>query len=271
MNMIIVRFGELFIKSKPVKERFLNQLTDNIEEGLRRNGIKAKVINKRLRLFVTPEEDEEEALKVITRVFGVVSASKARVTRPELDEVTQAALEMTQNWEKGTYAVRAQRITKNYPFTSTEAEREVGGAIQDEKGLKVDLDNPNKTLFLEFYGEKAHLFKEKQEGPGGLPLGVAGTLKANIETEKDLAACWMMMKRGCLIQPTQTNPELKKHHEKWSITNKKPSEIEGEVKGTFELKELGEIKKKKETPTYTPLIGLTEKELNELTTKIKED
>lgn len=266
--MIVARFGELFLKSKPVKKRFLNQLGNNIRTGLEREGIKVNVSVKRLRITIETEDssEEEKALRIMKRTFGLVSVSRALRTEPKLDKVTEKALKLTSNWKKGTFAARAQRITKNYPFTSIEAEREVGGEVQEQTGLKVDLDNPNHSLFLEFYGEDAYVFTEKQRGPGGLPLGVAGTLEADIKNEKDLAACWMMMKRGCLIKPIEINPELKETFEKWSLTDKKPGEPVGRVSGAFELNEIEE--EGKEGPVYRPLIGLKRRELKEIKARI---
>lgn len=266
--MIVARFGELFLKSKPVKKRFLNQLGNNIRTGLRREGIDADVSVRRLRITVDTKgfEEEARALEVMKRIFGLVSISPAVRTEPKLNEVTDKAIQMTADWKEGTFAARAQRITKEYPFTSTEAEREVGGAVQDQIGLKVDLDEPDHSLFMEFYGKDAYVFTEKHEGPGGLPLGVAGTLKAEIKTENDLAACWMMMKRGCLIKPVEIAPKLEKVLEKWNLTDKKPGEVVGRVSGAFELNEIE--KGDGEEPVYRPLIGLNREELEEIKAKV---
>lgn len=267
--MIIARFGEIFLKSKQVKKRFISQLVNNIQTTV--NG---RVRGKRLRIYIYPD-NEEKAKEKLRKIFGVVSISPAKETKPRIEKIKKEALKATRNWEKGTFAVRAQRITKDYDFNSQDIEREIGAAIQKQTDLEVDLDNPNHVFYVELYKDKAHTFTEKIEAPRGLPLGVSGTIEAEIETEEDLIACWMMMKRGCIIKPVNKNSmdsKLKKTLDKWHVTNKKPDEeILGEVKGTTEVKETLKESKEREKPVYTPLIGLSEEKIEELKEKVFED
>lgn len=258
--MIVARFGEIFLKSKPVKKRFKSQLINNIQTA-----VDGKVSRKRLRILVYQDE-EEEAIKKLGRVFGIVSFSPAEETKPDIDEVKEIAREKTKNWE-GTFAVRAQRITKDYSFTSKDVEEEVGAVIQGETGLEVDLDDPDNVFYAEFYGDDAYVFTEKIKGPGGLPLGVSGTLEASLENENDLLACWMMMKRGCLIKTLKTDSRIKKAFEKWNQTDKKPGRVFGSIKSTLDVDEVL-LKEKREKPVYTSLIGLNEKELENLRERV---
>ncbi len=259
--MIVARFGEIFLKSDKVKKRFLSQLINNIKTA-----VDEEVTRKRLRIYIYPE-NEEKTLKELKKVFGLVSISPAKETKPKLDEIKKIAKQKTSEWE-GTYSVRAKRITKDYPFTSKDAEEEIGATIQQETGLEVDLDNPDNTLYIEFYEDKAHIFTEKIKTPGGLPLGVSGTLEAEITSKEDLTACWMMMKRGCLIKLQKTNPELKKTFKKWNLTPKKPSEPQGKITGTTEIDQFTQENKETEKPLYAPLLGLKEGEISDLETKI---
>ncbi|MFW5902784.1 MAG: THUMP domain-containing protein [archaeon] len=268
--MIVARFGEIFLKSKPVKKRFLTQLANNMRTALRKEGIKAEVIEKRLRLYIYPDTEEEKALRVLKRIFGVVSLSKATEVNPEVNEIKKESEKKIKDWKAGTFAVKAQRISKKYSFTSKDLEIEVGSLIQKETGLEVDLSNPDKVLYIEVYRDKAHVFTDKTRGPGGIPLGVAGTLRSPLKTKEDLAASWMMMKRGCMIKPidNEINSQIKRSFEEWDLTDKKTSEPVGTVTGTKNIKELLKDYKKYQKPIYTPLIGLKEKEIEQLKKRI---
>jgi len=272
--MIIGRFGEIFLKSKPVKKRFLSQLGNNMRTALRREEIEAKVKEKRLRLYVYPKHDskESEALNTLKRVFGIVSLSRATETEPEKQRIKEKTEEMIKEWPNtGTFAVRAQRITKDHPFTSKDLEEELGAAINNEKNLEVDLDNPDRTLYVEIYNDKAHVFTEKIRGTGGVPLGVAGTLKSPLKTPEDLAAAWMMMKRGCMIKPINAkdiNPELKKSFQEWNLTRKEPEGPVGTVTGSTKMEKSIKDHEEYQRPVYTPLIGMDQKEIEQLKCRI---
>lgn len=264
-NMIVARFGEIFLKSKPVRKRFISQLINNIQTA-----VDGEVSRKRLRILIYPE-NEEKALEELRKVFGLVSISPAKETEPDIDKVKEIAKEESKDWE-GTFAVKAQRISKDYSFTSKDVEEEVGAVIQEETGLEVDLDDPDNIFYAEFYGEDAYTFTEKVESPGGLPLGVSGTLEAKIEDEDDLIACWMMMKRGCIIRPLNKNSMQKKlrdRFEEWHLTDKKPDkESIGIFIGEKDPIEASGRSEGRETPVYAPLTGLNPSELRELKEKV---
>ena len=42
-------------------------------------------------------------------------------------------------------------------------------------------------------------------GPGGLPSGVQGLILAHLDSEMDILCAWLMMHRGCRIQPLKGN------------------------------------------------------------------
>jgi len=268
--MIIGRFGEIFLKSKPVKKRFLSQLGNNMRTALEKEGIKAKVSEKRLRLYVYLEDDSREpkALNTLKRVFGIVSLSRATETEPEKQRIKEKSEQMIKEWPNtGTFAVRAQRITKDHPFTSKDLEEEIGAAINNEKDLEVGLDNPDRTLYVEVYNDKAHVFTEKVRGPGGVPLGVAGTLKSPLETPEDLSAAWMMMKRGCMIKPMSeknVDSELKESFKKWNLTNKKPEEPLGTVTGSTTIEKALKDHEEYQRPIYHPLTGMNKEEIDQI-------
>ena len=78
-----------------------------------------------------------------------------------------------------------------------EIDREVGGAVADEFGFKVDLENPELTISIEILPEGAYVSAGKIPGAGGLPVGITGRgltlLSGGIDSP---VAAHRMMKRG---------------------------------------------------------------------------
>jgi thiamine biosynthesis protein ThiI len=99
------------------------------------------------------------------------------------------------------FAVRARR-TGSHPFTSQELARDLGSDVMDrfpDRSLRVDLTHPTVELFVEVRGPRTYLYFDRVEGPGGLPLGVAGRLVARVNGERGALGAYLMMKRGCRV------------------------------------------------------------------------
>ncbi|MCJ7720712.1 MAG: tRNA 4-thiouridine(8) synthase ThiI, partial [Candidatus Hadarchaeum sp.] len=73
---IIVRYGELALKSEKVRRRFEWQLIDNIELSLR--GLKHRIRRERGRIFV--DTTSAKVLDKLASVPGIVSVSIASKT-----------------------------------------------------------------------------------------------------------------------------------------------------------------------------------------------
>ena len=69
MNGILVSFGELFIKSKPVQELFKRKLENNIKQAFARNKIKAKIEPSYDKLFLKIED--KNAILVLKNIPGI--------------------------------------------------------------------------------------------------------------------------------------------------------------------------------------------------------
>ncbi|MFH1098827.1 MAG: tRNA uracil 4-sulfurtransferase ThiI [Candidatus Uhrbacteria bacterium] len=99
-----------------------------------------------------------------------------------------------------SFAVRVKRGNKSYPETSIELERRIGAAIQAAVNLRVDLERPDFTVHIEIVEDEVFVLFEKQNGPGGLPVGVSGRAVALLSGGFDSpVAAWRIMKRGCSL------------------------------------------------------------------------
>ena len=197
---IIVRYGELALKSEKVRMRFERQLIGNIELSLR--GLKHRIRRERGRIFV--DTSSVKVLDKLTNVPGIVSVSIASKTNAVLDAISKVAVDIAKRTlgKNRTFAVRASRVGV-HDFSSKEVNEVVGSAIlKAVHGSKVNLSRPDHTIFVEVRGSDAYIFVEKRAGVGGLPVGTQGKVVTLLSHGIDgPIATYLMMKRGCIVFP----------------------------------------------------------------------
>jgi thiamine biosynthesis protein ThiI len=85
-------------------------------------------------------------------------------------------------------------------MNSMEVDREVGAAIVDAFGYRVDLRDPELTVSIEILADAAFVSAGKIPGPGGLPVGISGRALALISGGIDSpVAAYRMMRRGLTL------------------------------------------------------------------------
>lgn len=199
---VLVRYGELALKSPPVRREFEHALGRNILEQFRRAGLDCRLRADHGHLYVTAE-DGATALRLLRRIFGVTSLSPVVEVPAIPAEIERALLEGSGEAlpPGASFAIRARR-TGQHPFTSQMLARDLGGAVLarwPERQLTVDLDHPSVELTVEVRANRAYLYRERYTGPGGLPLGVAGRLVALVDGMRGALGAFLMMKRGCRV------------------------------------------------------------------------
>jgi thiamine biosynthesis protein ThiI len=206
---VVVRHGELGVKSDQVRMKMERQLRAHVEALMADRGIPGTVATARNRLYVETEV-VEAATAAATDAFGVVSASPALRTEPRMDTILGVVRAATRAcYDGGAFAVDANRAGPSdaHPFSSVDVERQGGEAVGEaveRMGYEpqVDLDDPDFTVFVDCRPETAFVFVEKRPGPGGLPLGSQRPLIALLSGGHDSpVAAWLAMKRGSPVIP----------------------------------------------------------------------
>lgn len=210
-DSIIVRYGEIFTKSEPVKRQFSGRLARNIRAALPG----ADVAPRRNRIYVAYGKKADN----LKRIFGITSFSPAFSVPADMDAIKKTALALLKKSKKGSFAVASKRLTEDWKISPHRMNVEVGQVLKDGTGRTVNLDNPDVAIGVEVYGSTAYIFNETIPGPGGLPLGTQGKAVALFDGTKSLAACWMAMKRGLEVVPVCASKKLAalaKPLEKWA-------------------------------------------------------
>jgi thiamine biosynthesis protein ThiI len=210
-TVILVRYGELSLKSPYVRRYFESVLIRNINQALAQEKLQGFVTKDRGRIYLqTPRI--ERCCRVLRRVFGIVSLSPAVETIAQLDTISAVALQLTREslTKQQSFAIRASR-TGTHPFTSQDIAVRVGNDIVHEIHASVDLTDPDMELFIEIRDRRAFLFTDKIRGVGGLPRGTQGTVLAFIDTPGSMLAAWYLMHRGCNAVFIVTNNSRERH------------------------------------------------------------
>jgi len=150
----------------------------------------------------------------------------------DLEEIKSKALEIAEKKQFSSFKVYAKRSNKRFPFSSIEINEIIGKEIKEKLSKKVDLRNPELTIFIEIGNKNAYIYTEKYKGIGGLPAGSQGKVIALISGGIDSpVASWLMMKRGCkVIFLHFYNENLVAYPRKVEEIVKKLAEYQGETK-----------------------------------------
>ncbi|MBE7079819.1 MAG: tRNA 4-thiouridine(8) synthase ThiI [Clostridiales bacterium] len=199
-KVIIIRYSEIYLKGKN-RGFFERAFETNLRRAI--EDFDAELIKNSGRYLVQnfPEEQTDEIIEKLKKVFGLHTLSLAYETSSDMDSIFEAA--KLQAHSQGTFKVESHRGDKKYPLTSVEISKTLGGLLLDyAKGaLKVDVHNPSFTVRVDIRENgKALVFGDFIEGANGMPVGTAGKglllLSGGIDSP---VAGHMMAKRGMKI------------------------------------------------------------------------
>jgi len=189
---------DLFLKSRPTRDRFVRRLSSNLEMALERSGIEAAVSRIGAQELGVASADPDLSADCARRVFGVGRVSLCRpLPFDGMEGLALAAAAAAGHRVAGRrFAVRVRR-RGSHQWSSTDLERLLGSMLLDDSA-GVDLVDPEETIRLLVTGDEAMLVVRSWEGPGGLPLGSQSQALALFSGGIDSAvAAWMMMRAGC--------------------------------------------------------------------------
>ena len=124
-NCILLRYGEIGLKSKRTRSAFEKKYVYAIEEALKRNGLSTFTIQNFGGRFVIFSNQVENILPILKRISGIQSFSPAVHSFFSSKEDLLSGIKKygTPLIQGKTFAVRAKRVGK-HDFDSKELERE---------------------------------------------------------------------------------------------------------------------------------------------------
>jgi tRNA uracil 4-sulfurtransferase len=197
MRYLIGRYHEIALKGQN-RWRFTAQLKRNLLEIMGDYGLGAiRSEGPRLLVELPDELDDQTAIERGALLFGVQNFTISRVVTPDINLIAREVLAAVQGTAASSFAVRTRRENKKFPLNSMQIDREIGTVVKQALGIAVDLEQPELTINIEIFKDRAFFSAGKHAGPGGLPVGISGRAVALLSGGIDSpVAAYRMMRRG---------------------------------------------------------------------------
>ena len=214
-KLIMIKYAELNTKKDNIG-MFLKALKQNITEKI---GDKATVLFDKGRMFIKASDEHfDEVLLKVQKVFGIHEIMIGYETNStDIEVIEETLLLVTRDLSFTSFKVETKRSDKNYPLTSLEISKHLGGVILKSRDrIVVDVHHPEVTINVEVRKDHAYIYVDKIKGLGGYPVGTLGKgllmLSGGIDSP---VAGFLAMKRGVKLEaiyfesPPHTSVEAK--------------------------------------------------------------
>ncbi len=204
-EILLAKYGEIILKGGN-RPRFESILVNNINNAIK------KVANAKVRLAqATVYIDVEDETKIdlvlerLTKVFGIVSVTKAAVCEKTVESIKEVAKEyLAKDLDKPIkFKVESKRSDKSFPLNSVELSQNIGSFLNGEfPKIRCDVHEPDATVKVEVRDFAAYVYiaENKRQGQGGMPIGTGSkaTLLLSGGIDSPVAG-HMIAKRGVTI------------------------------------------------------------------------
>ena len=205
-EVLLVSYSEIALKSRPVRRMLENRLCSHIRTALELEGFSGAKVGRIQGRLIVGDVEPEAAAEAVARVFGVASTMPAIEINADFETIVQTVATLGQRVIEPhqTFAVDARRIGRQ-GYSSEDIEVASGSEVLKQlsaKGVKVNLEKPDKTIHVEVRGGIAYVYCQVFPGPCGLPFGSQGRLIGLLSGGIDSpVATWLMMRRGAYVNP----------------------------------------------------------------------
>lgn len=200
MDAIVVHYHEISLKggNRPL---FIRRLIRNLAQGTAGLGVRAiRRLPGRIVLDLEPGAPLAEIEERVGQVFGIANFSPALNTPARLPAFREAVARLLEGRSFESFRITARRAFKVFPMTSEEVNRDLGTFVLSRFSTRVNLDQPALTVHVEILPREAFVYLDRRPGPGGLPVGVSGSVVALLSGGIDSpVAAWRMQRRGCQV------------------------------------------------------------------------
>jgi len=200
-KLIVIKYGELTTKKDNINF-FLKTLQKNIEKTLVDYNFEIKYDKGRMFIFAD-EKYLEDIINKLKNVFGIheIIIGYELIER-DFEVIEQNLLELIKTKEFATFKVETKRSDKDYPLTSMEMNRKLGGSVLKNKpNIRVDVHNPEVLINIEIRTKAVYIYFDRISGYSGFPLGSLGKgllmLSGGIDSP---VAGFLTMSRGVKLE-----------------------------------------------------------------------
>lgn len=192
-----IHYGEVGLKGKN-RAFFEKRLVQNIKLSLQGTGYtEVKRLHDRILVLLDNTTDISAIEKRLRRVMGIAHFELVNLSEKDMSAIKEISLKSIEGKDFETLKVETKRSDKNFPLTSPEISKEIGGHLIQNTGYRADMHNPDLTVRIDISRHDVYIYSDKQIGVGGLPVGVSGKVLVMLSGGIDSpVAAWRMIKRG---------------------------------------------------------------------------
>ena len=204
-EIILCKLGEVVLKGLN-RHSFETKLMSNIRRRTQKFG-KFRIYSRQSTIYVEPMEDSCDlagAYAGCKQVFGLIAIARAVPCEKSKEAIldTARAYLGDELRKAKSFKVETKRADKSFPMGSIEISQWVGGMLHDAfPHLKVDVHDPELTVYVEVREDAAYVHAPAEPAAGGLPLGMGGSalslLCGGIDSP---VSSYMMAKRGVVLE-----------------------------------------------------------------------
>lgn len=204
-EVILLKDGEIALKGLN-RSQFESVMMKNIKRKLAKLSGEYRCVHSQSATLIEGLSDDcdmDEAADAVSHVFGINRYTRAAACEKDIEQIKRTAAEYLEDDLESvkTFKVEAKRSDKSFPLKSPEICDEVGGYLLSKfHNLKVDVHNPDNTVFVEVRDNYAFVHSKQLPGAGGLPTGTSAKGMVLISGGIDSpVASYMMAKRGMTL------------------------------------------------------------------------
>ena len=171
----LAKIGEINLKKGNLKD-FERRLAQNFRSYF--DGATPNVQVRAGRMYVRADEALQPRVEAaLNHLFGITSWAQAKPADKTLEAISETAVTEAKDLQAQgarTFKIEARRADKQFPLTSYDIAREVGGTIHTAGILTVDVHNPDAVISIEVREKQAFIYGVEHTGRRGLPCGCSG-------------------------------------------------------------------------------------------------
>ena len=166
---ILIHYSEIALK-KNNRRFFENIFLQNIKTHLKKISYKSiKLINARILINNIHLSDWKDIKIQLSQVMGLKNFMLVIKINSNIDFINNAAKYIIKNKKFESFSINTKRSNKGFNLNSQEVNILIGQNIKDIANKKVDLTNPDITIYIEILLNCSFVGIEKINGFSGLP------------------------------------------------------------------------------------------------------
>jgi len=192
-KFVLIHYSEIALKGKN-RKFFEKKLMENVRKVLG-----GRVFKAYGRIFASCNLEESEIKEKLGLLPGVANFSFSYRVSNEIEKIKETALEIAKKSKEKSFKIETRKSTE-FEYGSQKVNEIIGKEVAEKTNKKVNLSNPEFTIYIEITEQGSFIYRDKFSGIGGLPIGATGKVVALISGGIDSpVASFLAMKRGCEI------------------------------------------------------------------------